>query len=56
MSKEKKENPANFGFMCKNHCMCDVLGQVPCPSIVPVPKHMRGKHAPKGEFGFNAKL
>ncbi|XKL68299.1 hypothetical protein PGB90_003790 [Kerria lacca] len=43
LAKEKKENPANFGYMCTKHCICQILGQVPCPAIVPVPKHVRGK-------------
>lgn len=38
------ENPANFGYQCARHCMCEILGQVPCPRIVPLPKVMRGKY------------
>jgi small subunit ribosomal protein S25 len=41
---QKKDNPANFGFGCSRQCICEVLGQVPCPGVVPLPKHMRGKY------------
>ncbi|XP_067145284.1 small ribosomal subunit protein mS25 [Centruroides vittatus] len=41
--KEKKDNPANFGRGCDRHCMCEIPGQVPCPGVVVLPKHMRGK-------------
>lgn len=41
---EKKDNPANFGIGCLRHCMCEIPGQVPCPSIVKLPDDMRGKH------------
>lgn len=40
----KKENPANIGNGCSKHCICEVPGQLPCPSIVPLPYHMRGKY------------
>lgn len=40
---EKKDNPANFGVGCSMSCICHVPGQVPCPGIVPLPDHMRGK-------------
>lgn len=43
LALEKKENPANFGYLCSKHCMCQIIGQVPCPSVVPVPKSWRGK-------------
>lgn len=43
-AKEKKDNPANFGYMCDKHCMCEIFGQVPCPAIVPLPKSWRGKY------------
>ncbi|KOX71749.1 putative 28S ribosomal protein S25, mitochondrial [Melipona quadrifasciata] len=43
-AKEKKDNPANFGVGCPRSCMCVIPGQVPCPSIVPLPYHMRGKY------------
>lgn len=43
LAKEKKENPANFGYMCAKHCICEIMGQVPCPTIVPVPEYTRGK-------------
>lgn len=42
--KEKKDNPANFGFGCDRHCICEIPGQVPCPGTIPVPKQWRGKH------------
>ncbi|XP_015178827.1 PREDICTED: probable 28S ribosomal protein S25, mitochondrial [Polistes dominula] len=41
--KEKKDNPANFGVGCKVGCICEIPGQVPCPGVVPLPYHMRGK-------------
>ncbi|OAD58003.1 putative 28S ribosomal protein S25, mitochondrial [Eufriesea mexicana] len=42
--QEKKDNPANFGVGCPMNCICIIPGQVPCPGIVPLPYHMRGKH------------
>lgn len=44
-SKELKqiENPAYFGKECSRHCMCEVPGQVPCPGIIKMPKHLTGK-------------
>jgi small subunit ribosomal protein S25 len=44
ISKEKKDNPANFGVGCDRHCICELPGQIPCPSVVPLPMHMRGKY------------
>lgn len=46
---ESKDNPANFGYGCDRHCICEIPGQVPCPGIVKLPDHMRGKYifAPK---------
>lgn len=41
--REKKDNPANFGYGCEKSCMCTIPGQLPCPSVVPLPNHMRGK-------------
>jgi len=41
---QKMDNPANFGFGCSRQCICEVFGQVPCPGLVPLPKHMRGKY------------
>lgn len=41
---EKKDNPANFGVGCDRNCICEIDGQVPCPGIVPLPYHMRGKY------------
>lgn len=43
LAKEKKENLANFGVGCEKSCICHIPGQVPCPGIVPLPYHMRGK-------------
>ncbi|KAF5294071.1 hypothetical protein FQA39_LY13545 [Lamprigera yunnana] len=42
-AKVKKDNPANFGVGCDRHCICEISGQLTCPQIVPLPKHMRGK-------------
>ncbi|XP_075214075.1 mitochondrial ribosomal protein S25 [Lycorma delicatula] len=47
MAKEKKDNPANFGYLCEKHCICEVPGQVPCPGVVPLPFSMRGKYINK---------
>ncbi|KAL1491156.1 hypothetical protein ABEB36_011796 [Hypothenemus hampei] len=44
LSREKKDNPANFGVGCDRHCICEISGQIPCPSTCPLPKHMRGKY------------
>uniref|UniRef100_A0A2M3ZCA8 Small ribosomal subunit protein mS25 n=1 Tax=Anopheles braziliensis TaxID=58242 RepID=A0A2M3ZCA8_9DIPT len=41
---EKQDNPANFGVGCQKHCICEIPGQLPCPGVVPVPQHMRGKY------------
>lgn len=42
-------NPANFGpkKYCLRECICEVDGQVPCPSFVPLPKEMTGKYRSK---------
>lgn len=40
---QKHDNPANIGVGCDKHCICDIPGQIPCPAIVPLPNHMRGK-------------
>jgi len=41
----EKNNPANFGLKhgYSRHCICSMPGQLPCPSVVPLPRHMRGK-------------
>jgi len=39
-----KQNPAHFGYGCPRHCMCEIPGQIPCPALVPLPYHMRGKY------------
>ncbi|XP_078052665.1 mitochondrial ribosomal protein S25 [Augochlora pura] len=41
--KKVKDNPANFGYGCSRNCICVIPGQVPCPGVVPLPYHMRGK-------------
>uniref|UniRef100_A0A069DP54 Small ribosomal subunit protein mS25 n=1 Tax=Panstrongylus megistus TaxID=65343 RepID=A0A069DP54_9HEMI len=41
--KEKKDNPANFGYYCDRHCICEIPGQLTCPGIKPLPEEMRGK-------------
>ncbi|CAM1323149.1 MRPS25 (predicted) [Pycnogonum litorale] len=43
VAKQKKENRANFGSTFARHCICEVAGQVPCPALIPLPKHLRGK-------------
>lgn len=49
IAKEKKDNPANFGFGCEKSCICTIPGQLPCPGTVPLPFHMRGKYKNKSE-------
>lgn len=44
IAAEKKDNPANFGIGCHRSCMCEIPDQVPCPGVVPLPFHMRGKY------------
>ena len=41
----EKNNPANFGLKhgYARHCICSEPGQLPCPSVVPLPRHWRGK-------------
>lgn len=46
IAREKKDNPANFGYGCEKSCMCEIPGQLPCPGLVPLPNHMRGKYKP----------
>jgi small subunit ribosomal protein S25 len=43
-ASEVQENPAHFGYGCRRHCMCEIPGQIPCPGVVPLPYHMRGKY------------
>ncbi|RUS80636.1 hypothetical protein EGW08_011586 [Elysia chlorotica] len=43
LAKEKKSNPANFGYMCTHECICEIPGQVPCTQWVVPPKEQRGK-------------
>ncbi|XP_021946433.1 probable 28S ribosomal protein S25, mitochondrial [Folsomia candida] len=43
-SAEVKQNPASFGYGCSRHCLCEIPGQVPCPAVVPLPYHMRGRY------------
>ncbi|KAG8229725.1 hypothetical protein J437_LFUL007900 [Ladona fulva] len=43
VAMEKKDNPANFGKGYARSCICEIPGQVPCPGVVPLPNHMRGK-------------
>lgn len=45
---QKRENPSNFGIGCERACICMVPGQLPCPGVVRLPDHMRGK------FKYNA--
>ncbi|KAI5736624.1 probable 28S ribosomal protein S25, mitochondrial [Diaphorina citri] len=43
IAREKKDNPANFGFKCEKHCICQIPGQITCPGLVRLPDSMRGK-------------
>lgn len=42
LAQQKKDNPANFGHKCERQCTCEIMGQVPCPGIVPLPYYLRG--------------
>jgi len=42
-------NPANFGYDCNRWCMCEVDGQVPCPSREVMPDMKRWKYFLKPE-------
>ncbi|PAA83298.1 hypothetical protein BOX15_Mlig031831g1, partial [Macrostomum lignano] len=33
LRRQVVRNPANFGYNCKRHCICEVFGQVPCSSF-----------------------
>lgn len=48
-AKMEVPNPANFGprKYCLRECICEVEGQVPCPSAVPLPREMTGKYRSK---------
>jgi len=48
-TKMQASNPANFGpkKYCLRECICEVAGQVPCPSTTPLPKEMTGKYRTK---------
>lgn len=35
-------NPSGFGKKYPRQCICEVPGQVPCPSYVGLPKYMKG--------------
>ncbi|XP_076657512.1 mitochondrial ribosomal protein S25 [Halictus rubicundus] len=52
IKKQVKDNPGNFGYGCSRSCICVIPGQVPCPGVVPLPYHMRGKwrYAQKNEL------
>lgn len=45
-AKMQSSNPANFGpkKYCLRECICEVEGQVPCPSTTPLPNRMTGKY------------
>ncbi|XP_040573538.1 small ribosomal subunit protein mS25 [Lepeophtheirus salmonis] len=44
IASQKADNPANFGNSFQRFCICGEPGQLPCPSLVPLPKHWRGKY------------
>lgn len=48
-AKMQASNPANFGpkKYCLRECICEVEGQVPCPSFKALPKEMTGKYRTK---------
>uniref|UniRef100_A0A914XD09 Small ribosomal subunit protein mS25 n=1 Tax=Plectus sambesii TaxID=2011161 RepID=A0A914XD09_9BILA len=37
-----QKNPANFGSEFNRHCLCEVQGQQPCSSVLPVPSYLKG--------------
>lgn len=39
-----EDNQAIFGVDRKRFCMCEVIGQCPCPSVVKLPKTLVGKY------------
>ncbi|CAL1539276.1 unnamed protein product [Lymnaea stagnalis] len=43
LAKEKKTNPASFGYMCTHECICEIPGQIPCTKWCTPPKEQRGK-------------
>lgn len=49
LAKEKKNNPANFGYMCEHECICEIPGQIPCTRWVTPPKEQRGKYRIEGK-------
>ncbi|KAK6622578.1 hypothetical protein RUM43_008420 [Polyplax serrata] len=38
----RKSRAAYFGYDCERHCICEILGQVPCPALVGMPSSWRG--------------
>nr|ACO10430.1 Probable mitochondrial 28S ribosomal protein S25 [Caligus rogercresseyi] len=44
IASQKADNPANFSNSSQRFCICGEPGQLPCPSLVPLPKHWRGKY------------
>lgn len=40
---QDKTNPSHFGVQCERNCICMIPGQLPCPGVVKLPDHMRGK-------------
>ncbi|XP_054902061.1 28S ribosomal protein S25, mitochondrial [Poeciliopsis prolifica] len=48
-AKLQESHPSNFGpkKYCLRECICEVEGQVPCPSTTPLPKEMTGKYRAK---------
>ncbi|XP_033103340.1 probable 28S ribosomal protein S25, mitochondrial [Anneissia japonica] len=43
LARRQLVNPAHFGERFGRKCMCEIPGQIPCPGVVPLPDHMRGK-------------
>ncbi|XP_064633020.1 small ribosomal subunit protein mS25-like [Lineus longissimus] len=43
-AREKKSNPANFGYHFNRWCICEVPGQMPCPSWQPLPEEIKGQY------------
>ncbi|KAI3385445.1 hypothetical protein SNEBB_008965 [Seison nebaliae] len=42
---EQQVNDANFGVDYQRHCICEIYGQVSCPSEKLLPEFLRGKYS-----------
>ncbi|VDD96488.1 unnamed protein product [Enterobius vermicularis] len=44
LEKVQEKNPASFGSNYVRHCMCEVQGQHPCPTLCEIPDYLRGNY------------